>query len=1490
MGLVRLALFVAVAAYAQSAALGQDLSGQPRARQILKSARELYAKGDYEAADQLYDQANQAKEGLTATEQQDLATQIEQNATALKARRDGLDLMRKAQDALIHGKGAEAEAHIRLAQANQFLAPSDKQQLASIAQGLVQLRQAQADLDGGKSDAKSLLLRGREALKRGDYDSAETLARQAEKARSMMASLAFWGDSPARLLDDVRTARQRAPKTPDAVKKDDGSVVVANYSPADLAKAKVQARQYILDGYKALEANDVAGAQKLAQQAQALRVPLDAWEPNPDKLLAEIQKRATTAQVVASGDPRATLKHARTLFQQQRYDEAEKFAVQAESAPGARWNLFEDSPRKLREEIVRARTQLDTKQAPSTSVSIAPPPPDIATVIGPKTGAPTEVVNPQAKLRAMAMLAEARQLERQGHLTEARAKALEADKTFNAFGPSEESPAIVLNDLGARAAARVKQLLDQANDVVLRTPTDPTRFQKADNYLLTARRLAEAFRQDTGPIDQKIQWLVQMATQNSGSLASNVVLQSAAEMRRSRTGDEPSEAPANDPALLKLEAARRELNAGNTVLARKLAEDVFLNPVFREEAKKVLRTIDSEEHGRTLLSAKNTFDAGMDAFLAKDYRRAVTLLGSLDARLLTPDQAKRVGEVMESPELARGLAGATGRTPPSPIQQVAGTTPPIPAPLPSGAETKAPGKASASDVEDPLFSKVREMRQIQYEKFRGERLAAERKAMDLEKAGNPDQAVSALQEYLVSVQSAGLDSDVVSKLSASVDSKIQKLRDTMAKRDAEKQKQAAQGYVHDEDAMVAAKAKTQQQVAELIRRGGQYYKEGKFDQSLAEGRKAQELDPTNLAAQSLIQVSATKREAKTWDDNKAKAEAQFLEMLRNDPGEFVTSNEPVKVNSNVLAKAIANRTDKTTQIYLNKSPKEMAIERKLLLPIPLNFTDVPLYRVLQDLQVISGVNIVADKAALADKNISLEQPVTLNVDSISLKSALNLIVKQAKLNWVIRHEVIEVTTPENTQGKRRMHTYAIGDLVTPVVDKGTSEVNSFEEALKRHINNGAGAVKYNAPTPQLPPNALSHGTPVSQGGGQNAPAWHGQGASHTLENVLISTITNIVAPESWEQSGGEGRIQYFPLGHALVVSQSVEVQEEVAALLNQLRKLQDIQISIEMRVVSVSESFFEKIGLDFDVNLRTPHFRSENQLLTGNYAPFNQVNRNLGVNGVLTGLTPAGQLTPDLNVPIKSSSFDFSVPPFGGFPGTLGADGGLSLGLAFLSDIQVFMFLEAAQGDRRTHIMQAPKITVFNGQTANINVQDVMFFLTGVAVVQAGSQTFFVPQNNPFPIGVGMQVTPVVSADRRFVRVNLQPQLSNLISPNIPLIPVQIPIPQLFDGPNGQGVIAGQPVIFQMFFQQPAFTTININTTVNVPDGGTVLLGGMKTLAEGRNEFGPPILSKIPYLSRLFRNTAFGRDAQSIMILVTPRIIINEEIEREILGELTIPR
>ena len=94
----------------------------------------------------------------------------------------------------------------------------------------------------------------------------------------------------------------------------------------------------------------------------------------------------------------------------------------------------------------------------------------------------------------------------------------------------------------------------------------------------------------------------------------------------------------------------------------------------------------------------------------------------------------------------------------------------------------------------------------------------------------------------------------------------------------------------------------------------------------------------------------------------------------------------------------------------------------------------------------------------------------------------------------------------------------------------------------------------------------------------------------------------------------------------------------------------------------------------------------------------------------------------------------------------------------------------------------------------------------------------------------------------------------------MPLFPITTFITPVFEG-GAQG----QPIPFTQFIQQPTFTTVTVQTTVSVPDGGTVLLGGLKPLSEGRNEFGPPVLSKIPYLNRLFKNVGYGRETSSLL-------------------------
>ena len=90
-----------------------------------------------------------------------------------------------------------------------------------------------------------------------------------------------------------------------------------------------------------------------------------------------------------------------------------------------------------------------------------------------------------------------------------------------------------------------------------------------------------------------------------------------------------------------------------------------------------------------------------------------------------------------------------------------------------------------------------------------------------------------------------------------------------------------------------------------------------------------------------------------------------------------------------------------------------------------------------------------------------------------------------------------------------------------------------------------------------------------------------------------------------------------------------------------------------------------------------------------------------------------------------------------------------------------------------------------------------------------------------------------------------------------------------------------------MTVQLPVLSVTSISTVVSVPDGGTVLMGGIKTLQESRAEQGVPFLSNVPYINRLFKNVGVGQETSNFMLMVTPRIIIQQEIEEDTVGPIS---
>jgi type IV pilus assembly protein PilQ len=81
----------------------------------------------------------------------------------------------------------------------------------------------------------------------------------------------------------------------------------------------------------------------------------------------------------------------------------------------------------------------------------------------------------------------------------------------------------------------------------------------------------------------------------------------------------------------------------------------------------------------------------------------------------------------------------------------------------------------------------------------------------------------------------------------------------------------------------------------------------------------------------------------------------------------------------------------------------------------------------------------------------------------------------------------------------------------------------------------------------------------------------------------------------------------------------------------------------------------------------------------------------------------------------------------------------------------------------------------------------------------------------------------------------------------------------------------------QLINQEQSFITKEANTELLVNDGDTVVIGGIIKTTERKSTSYVPLLSKIPVLGWLFRNTSRDEDKEELLIFLTPRIIQLEQ-------------
>lgn len=114
------------------------------------------------------------------------------------------------------------------------------------------------------------------------------------------------------------------------------------------------------------------------------------------------------------------------------------------------------------------------------------------------------------------------------------------------------------------------------------------------------------------------------------------------------------------------------------------------------------------------------------------------------------------------------------------------------------------------------------------------------------------------------------------------------------------------------------------------------------------------------------------------------------------------------------------------------SPRAESIKQKLRSPLlsdGLQFSDTPLELVVANLRDQYGIEVQIDARALDEVGLGPDELVTVDLRNISLQSALRLMLETVHMTYLIRDEVLMITTLEEADVHLLTCVYDVRDLV-----------------------------------------------------------------------------------------------------------------------------------------------------------------------------------------------------------------------------------------------------------------------------------------------------------------------------------------------------------------------------------------------------------------------------------------------------------------------------
>ncbi|MEX0774593.1 MAG: hypothetical protein WD042_02640 [Phycisphaeraceae bacterium] len=652
-----------------------------------------------------------------------------------------------------------------------------------------------------------------------------------------------------------------------------------------------------------------------------------------------------------------------------------------------------------------------------------------------------------------------------------------------------------------------------------------------------------------------------------------------------------------------------------------------------------------------------------------------------------------------------------------------------------------------------------------------------------------------------------------------------------------------------------------QQIQRLLRRAADLRREQKYAESLSYLNQALFLDPTNVAAQAMKEMI---EDSMIYVDYRRHERQRALQVARGSVDNLeatIPYTELLSYPSDWPALTYRRWDDLgrpdlwagRRRLAGGESDANLRVAQRLKEPIPITFEGNRLVNVIDYFRNTTGLAFDVNWSSLETAGIEQDKQITLNLPQIPADVALTRVLRQASsgapepITYSIVDGIVTISTERDLNRETDTRVYDIRDMLFNVPNFGNVPDFDLSTALSNTGNSAGGS-------------GTSGGGGGGGGGGGLFGGAGGAGAAaltptetlsrEEMVNRIRDLITSGVGrPEEWTV---EQTSTLNELNGNLIVKTNTQNHRQIVQLLSQLRETRAMQISVEARFLLVDQNFLEEVGVDLDIQ----------QDLGGNFGPVQIANDTINL-----AARPSTALAGSFGLP-QSGPISAFVPGLGFTPSGRSID----VGFSYFDDLQVNLLLRATLAKRNSISLNAPRVTFFNGQRAHVVVARQVVFISDLEPIP--DALGFDPTLSVVQSGVVMIVEGTISADRRYVTLTVQPSLATLAQPIRR-------IEQLATGTVGNGNNA-QTVAFAGFVEAPEIELTQVKTTVSVPDRGTLLLGGQRLVGDVQVEAGVPVLSRIPLISRFFTNTSNVKDERTLLILIKPTIIIQNEQEEEL--------